>query len=726
MQKVKGVLQMAQKKAIDVLWDDKPENVTEEANKIWSVAKTLRGHFQSDQYRDVIIPFTIIRRLECALEETRGKVNAYLAKNPTAPEKIIRDKAGLMFYNRSQWTLASLLKDPANLKDNFIGVDDENYEGSYYAGFSKNVRDILDNLKFKGVVKSLVEAERLFGVIKDFSELDLDPHRIHSVRMGYIFEDLIRRFSENKAAGEHYTGRDVTKLGTCLLLSEGADDIMKERIVVKVGDQACGTGGMLSTAFNYITHLNQSAEVYLYGQEVNPESYAICLAEMLIKGQDISNIHKRDTFVANAFGKEKMRFVIENPPFGQEWGGENLKKTEKAVKDEHEKGKDGRWGAGLPAKGDGQLLFVQSAVDILDPNCGRAAIIEDGSPLFAGSNANSGESKIRKWLLDKDYLEAIIALPEDLFYNTNISTYFWIISRKKSARRRGKVQLIDARKICKPLKKSLGKKRNEITPECRAQIAKLYADFEENELCKIFDNEDFMYREYTVIPPKRRNYAITDERIDQMLSAGSLDALFSPARKEALEMKGLPVLNAREKAEYVELTANEPIYNELLDILRSNADGKIFLHPNPFIAELHRLLDGRVALTRDRATEKLYESMADGMSVPDRKADFQYDKKGKLIYDEKLKDTEVVPYKENIEDYMAREVLPHIPKAKWRFEEDLTKKKPVVKTGVEYAFTRYFYKYEPPRAADDVLKDVLAFDKSVEAGFAALKKEILM
>lgn len=710
---------MSQKKLIDVLWDDKPENVTEEVNKIWSVAKTLRGHFQSDQYRDVIIPFTIIRRLECALEETRDKVNAYLKKNPTAPEKIIRDKAGLMFYNRSQWTLASLLKDPANLKDNFIGVDDENDEGSYYAGFSKNVRDILDNLKFKGVVKSLVEAERLFGVIKDFSELDLDPHRIHSVRMGYIFEELIRRFSENKAAGEHYTGRDVTKLGTCLLLSEGADDIMKERIVVKVGDQACGTGGMLSTAFNYITHLNQSAEVYLYGQEVNPESYAICLAEMLIKGQDISNIHKQDTFVANAFGKEKMRFVIENPPFGQEWGGENLKKTEKTVKDEHEKGKDGRWGAGLPAKGDGQLLFVQSAVDILDPNCGRAAIIEDGSPLFAGSNANSGESKIRKWLLDKDYLEAIIALPEDLFYNTNIGTFFWIISRKKSERRRGKVQLIDARKICKPLKKSLGKKRNEITPECRALIAKLYTDFDkaDSDLCKIFDNEDFMYREYTVIPPKRRNYAITEERIDQMLSAGALDAFFSPARKEALELKGLPILTAKEKTEYDELCANEPHYVKLLEILRTHADGEKLMAPAPFIEKLEGLL-GKLSLPK-----KLYESMADGMSVPDRKADFQYDKKGNLIYDEKLKDTEVVPYKEKIEDYMAREVLPHIPKAKWRWDEDLTKKKPVVKTGAEYAFTRYFYKYEPPRPADDVLKDVLVFDKAVEAGFAALKKE---
>lgn len=717
MQKMERRQEMSQKKLIDVLWDDKPENVTEEVNKIWSVAKTLRGHFQSDQYRDVIIPFTIIRRLECALEETRDKVNAYLAKNPTAPEKIIRDKAGLMFYNRSQWTLASLLKDPANLKDNFIGVDDENDEGSYYAGFSKNVRDILDNLKFKGVVKSLVEAERLFGVIKDFSELDLDPHRIHSVRMGYIFEELIRRFSENKAAGEHYTGRDVTKLGTCLLLSEGADDIMKERIVVKAGDQACGTGGMLSTAFNYITHLNQSAEVYLYGQEVNPESYAICLAEMLIKGQDISNIHKQDTFVANAFGKEKMRFVIENPPFGQEWGGENLKKTEKAVKDEHEKGKDGRWGAGLPAKGDGQLLFVQSAVDILDPNCGRAAIIEDGSPLFAGSNANSGESKIRKWLLDKDYLEAIIALPEDLFYNTNIGTYFWIISRKKSERRRGKVQLIDARKICKPLKKSLGKKRNEITPECRAQIAKLYADFKPNELCKIFDNEDFMYREYTVIPPKRRNYAITDERIDQMLSAGSLDALYSPTRVEALEMKGLPVLSSKEKAEYAEYIENKPKYEELLDILRDHADDEKLMAPAPFIEKLEGLL-GKLSLPK-----KLYESIADGMSVPDRKADFQYDKKGKLIYDEKLKDTEVVPYKEKIEDYMAREVLPHIPKAKWRWDEDLTKKKPVVKTGAEYAFTRYFYKYEPPRPADELLKEVVAFDKAVEKGFAELLKE---
>jgi len=507
---------------IDALWDDKPVDVTTETNAIWDIANVLRGRYQSDQYRDVIIPFTIIRRLECALRVTKEKVVAYAAVNPDAPESVLCDKAGLRFYNKSRFTLRELLNDADNIQANFF---DEEQGGGYILGFSKNVQEILKLLRFRDVVEGLVKSERLYNVIKRFSEIDLDPRHIDNMKMGYVFEDLIRRFSENKKAGEHYTGRDLTKLLVALLLTVDADDLFEKGVPVPLLDQGCGTGGMLSTGFNYIHHFNPSAKIFLFGQEVNPESYAICLAEMLIKGQDASHIALADTMKEDRFPKQKMRLVVENPPFGEKWGGKDLKELDKIVRDEHAKGFAGRWGAGLPGTNDMQLLFVQSAVDKLDPKHGRAAIIEDGSPLFAGSSASSGESQIRKWLLDEDLLEAVIALPEDLFYNTNIGTYVWIIAANKTPERRGKVQFIDARKMAKPLKKSLGKKRNEITPEYRAQIVKLYADFKPAEIdgtcvSKIFDCDDFKYREYTVIPPRQRNYALREDRITALKRGG--------------------------------------------------------------------------------------------------------------------------------------------------------------------------------------------------------------
>lgn len=377
---------MAQKQTIDAMWDDSPIDVSTEVNFIWSIANKLRGTYQSDKYKDVIIPMVIIRRFECALEPSKDKVVAQFKVNPNYPAKAMYRISGFKFYNTSEFTLAELINDADNLAANFK---------AYLQSFSPNVQEIIisaeKGLDFYKQIDKMDKNDRLLSVVKAFSELDLNPRTIDNVKMGYIFEDLIRRFSENAEAGDHYTGRDIIKLMVNILLAEGCDDIFDDGKVITVLDQACGTGGMLSTGYNFIKRYNPTADVRLFGQEINPESYAICLAEMLIKGQNAENICYQDTMKKDCFEGTKMRFVIENPPFGTPWGGKDAAEgVEKAVTDEYAKGFGGRWGAGLPGAGDMQMLFLQSAIDKMDDNFGRAAIVENGSPLFTGGTA-SGE-----------------------------------------------------------------------------------------------------------------------------------------------------------------------------------------------------------------------------------------------------------------------------------------------------------------------------------------------
>ena len=569
-------------------WDDRPIDVSSEVNFIWSVATLLHSvSYKDADHRDVILPMTVLRRLECALALSKDKVVKYAQEHPNAPEAVLKNKAGMEFFNKSPWTLEKLLSVKNQVRD----LKD------YIAGFSSNVAEIFRCLKFDVQIEEMEKKNVLFGVIKSFAEIDLAPSTVDSVKMGYIFEDLMRKFYESAEAGKQYTGRDIIRLMVSVLLSEGSEDIFKSSAVVTVLDQACGTGGMLSSSYDYIRHRNPSAKVYLYGQEFDDAAYAICLAEMLIKGQTPDNIRLVDSLMTDCFEDKKMRFVIENPPFGTSWGGDKLEKREAAVKAENKK--DGRYPAGLPGTGDSQLLFVQSAIDKLDEKNGRAAIIEHAGPLYTG-DAGSGESEMRRWLLRNDLLEAIIALPVDLFYNTGLQTYIWILSKNKSRRRKGKVQLIDASSFCKPLRKKLGDKKNEIAPENREAITRLYTDFKENEFVKIFDNEDFLYREYTVMRPE---------------------------------------------------------YDE------------------------------------------------NGQPVRDRK--------GEIVYDKATKDKEIVPFRESIEEYMAREVLPHVPDAKAFFLEDLTKKKPVIKTGARFPFSRYFFKYVALDPVSAIWREVKALDREI-------------
>lgn len=635
--------------------------IVDDANFIWSIADNIRSAYMPDKYGDVIIPMTIIRRFECSLEPTKSKVIDLIEKYGDVSDQELYAITGFPFYNKSKFDLAELLNDADNLAENFK---------TYIQGFSPNVQQILygteeengtGGLHIYNEIDKMNHEGCLFSVVNDFSTLDLSPARFDSVRMGYIFENLIGRFFQNVDAGQFYTGRDIIRMLVSVLTAEGCEDIFEENKVITVIDQAAGTGGMLTTAYEHLHALNPSATIHLFGQEIMSVSYAVGLAEMLIKGQNAENFVRCDTFKEDRFPDRKMRFAIENPPFGQSWGGKKAKTgQEKAVTDEYQKGFDGRWGAGLPGTGDAQLLFVQSAINKLDDKVGRAAIIENGSPLFTGG-VSSGESQIRRWLLEHDLIEAIIAMPTDMFYNTGIATYAWIISKNKRLERKGKIQFIDASNIFHPLRKAVGNKRREFTAEDRDKIVHLYADFKENELSQIHRNTEFIYREYTVMQPLQRSYAITEERIQDLE-------------------------NKDQKNEFAPVIA----------FLRKHETDEKYMSPKAFKPVITKIL-APLSLTK-----KDIERIMDGLSIMDKEAEIQKDKKGNILYDKETKDTEDVCIEENIDEYMQREVLPRVPDAKAFFEEDLSKKKPVIKTGAEIPFTRYFYKYQQPEPSEKI------------------------
>ena len=698
---------MAEKTVIDAMWDDSPIDVSTEVNFIWSIANKLRGPYQSDKYKDVIIPMTIIRRFECALAPTKQAVVDQYKANPAFPAKAMYRISGFQFYNTSEYDLAELVNDSDHLAANFK---------SYIQGFSPNVQEIIlsaeKGLDFNKQIDKMDKNNRLLSVVKAFSELDLNPRTIDNVKMGYIFEELIRKFSENAEAGDHYTGRDIIKLMVNILLAEGCDDIFDDGKVITILDQACGTGGMLSTGYNFIKRYNPSADVRLFGQEINPESYAMCLAEMLIKGQNAENICYQDTMKADRFKGTKMRFVLENPPFGTAWGGKDAAEgVEQAVRDEYAKGFDGRWGAGLPGSGDMQMLFLQSAIDKMDDNYGRAAIIEHGGPLYTGSTA-SGESQIRKWMLENDLIEAIVALPTDLFYNTPLTTYIWVLSKNKRIERKGKVQLIDASLIFHKLKKGLGDKKNEITPEDRAAITEIYAQFSDSDVCKIFRNEDFMYREYSVMQPLQRSYAITKDRIAAMLAKGSLSTLYDESKVEELE--NAEELTGKDAKKLETYQNNKPIYDAIVQALYESVTDQLYPSLGSFMTVLSRILQ---KATTDK---KILDRVADGLSEMDKNAEIQRDRKGNIIYDKETKDIELVPYLEEIDDYMSREVLPYLPDAVAFFEENLSAKKPTIKTGAEISFTRLFYRYQHPQDSEELEKEFSSLEASIADQVSAL------
>ncbi len=465
---------------------------------IWSVADLLRGNFKQSEYGRVILPFTILRRLDGVLEASKPQVlKEYAAKQglpPAALERFLVRASGFQFYNTSPFTFTTLLGDAANLRANL---------STYVAGFSDNVRDLFERFNFPTTLDRLDQDNLLYLVAREFAAMDLHPRRVSNAAMGTLFEELIRKFAElsNETAGEHFTPREVIRLMVELLFAGDDEALTQPGIVRSLYDPTVGTGGMLSGAEQHLQRLNPQARLVVYGQELNPESYAICKADLLIKGQDISHLIYGNTLAEDGLPGKVFDYGLSNPPFGVDW-----KKIEKVIRDEHaRRGYDGRFGPGLPRVSDGSLLFLLHLIAKMRPKAqggGRIGIVLNGSPLFTGG-AGSGESEIRRWIIENDWLEAIVALPTDMFYNTGIATYVWLVTNHKAPERRGKIQLINASDFYQKMRKSLGSKRKELGEADIARIVKLYGDFEENAYSKIFENDDFGYRTITVERPLR-------------------------------------------------------------------------------------------------------------------------------------------------------------------------------------------------------------------------------
>ena len=696
--------------------DEQHIDVSKEVNLVLSIANSLRGSFEAEKYKDVIIPMVIIRRFECALEEKKEKFINYYEKNPNKPAQFYEKETGYPFYNTSKYSLKKLLDDSDNIESNF---------NSYIDAFSENVKEILNNLEIKNQIKKMNKSNRLYSVVKKFSEIDFNPKTVDNHKMGYIFEDIIRRYSENVDAGDHYTPREVIRLMVEILLAENCDDILTgDSKVVTVLDAACGSGGMLSTTHDFIKRRNTSADVRLFGQEILESSYAVCAADMLIKGQDIRNIKggekTANTLKYDCFESQKMRFVIMNPPFGTPWGGKDAPEgQEKAVKDEYKKGFDGRFGAGLPATTDAQLLFMQHAVNKLSSD-GRAAIITNGSPLFSGGTT-SGESQIRRWLLENDYVEAVIALPNQLFYNTDIGIYIFVISKNKRSDRKGKVQLINAIDMYKPLRKSLGKKRREIDLESRKEIARIYAEFKENEKSKIFPNEEFLYKEYVVYQPLQRTGRIDLESIEKLENSDLFSHnsnIFNQAGfEELLEM------NPRDKdgeKKYQKYIKGQKFTKEVIKLLNENATEDKFEDYSIFEKKIKSIIRDVDGYSDSRLGNICLE-----LSEIDKNAIIQKDAKGNVTIDSTTKDSEIIKLSQDVDEYFAKEVLPHIPDAIYFYDFDENKKISNTnkeKLGAEIPFTRYFYKYVAPESSDKLLFEFMELEKELSNDISVLLK----
>ena len=650
-------------------------NMTELANFIWSVADLLRGDYKQSEYGKVILPFTLLRRLDCVLEPTKERVLETLDKN--IPEQgrdlVIRTLTGLTFYNTSKYTFRKLIEDPAN-----IGINLKHYVN----GFSPNAQEIMNHFSFNLQLDRLDGSNLLYQVAKKFAEIDLHPSRIPNHEMGTLFEELIRKFAEqsNETAGEHFTPREVIRLMVNLLFMEDRDILTKEGIVKTLYDPACGTGGMLSVAQEYLFELNPAADLQVFGQELNGETYAICKSDMMIKGANPQNIHFGNSFDNDGLRAAKFDYMLCNPPFGVEW-----KKVENFVKREAETlGHAGRFGAGLPPINDGSFLFLQHMIAKMKPaeqGGSRIAIVFNGSPLFTG-DAGSGPSNIRRWIIENDWLEAIVALPTQLFYNTGIATYVWVVTNRKSKQRKGKVQLVNAVDFFAKMRKSLGDKRNYILEEQIAEISRIYGDFSEGEFSKVFDNEDFGYTKVVVDRPLRLNFAVSAERIETLKATKAFVNLVASKKKGAEGQR--------------EVAQGEQLQQQIVSALTAMDGDRVYKNEAQFVAELKK------AFTKAGVDVKppLLKAVVSALSERDETADRVPAGKDKWETDSELRDYESIPLKEGIEEYLAREVAPHVPEFTWAVKD----------VGYEIPFTRHFYRYTPLRPSAEILKEIVELE----------------
>lgn len=657
-------------------------NFQEKVNFIWSIADLLRGDYKQAEFQDVILPLTVLKRLDDVLEPTKEKV---FKKNQELKEKGIENKdliltkaSGYPFYNISKFTFKSLLQDPNNIAKNLR---------AYINGFSQNMYNILENFEFSNEIKKLDEANLLYLIIQRFNDMDLHPDVVSNHEMGTIFEELIRKFSEqsNETAGEHFTPREVIRLMVRLLIA-GNGSLKQKNIIKTVYDPANGTGGMLTTAKDEILSINPTAQIYLFGQELNPKIFAIAKSDILIKGEEADNIKKGNSFSEDQLSGKTFDLMLSNPPFGVEW-----KKVEEFVRKEAEElGFEGRFGAGLPRISDGSLLFLQHMISKMKPvkeGGSRIAIVFNGSPLFTG-DAGSGESEIRKWIIENDWLEAIVGLPDQLFYNTGIYTYIGIVTNNKSKERKGRVQLIDAREYFESMRKSLGNKRHYITEKQIEEIVDIYKSFKKSDKSKIFENEDYGYHKITVERPLQLNSQASDERIELL--------------KEDKAFQKLTESKKKKKDEQVkEIEEGKEKQKKIIKALKSIGN-TLYKNQGKFEAVLDSA-PKKYAIDVDKSLKK---AILKALSEHDDTADIIYDKNGNPEPDPDLRDYENVPLKEDIHKYFEREVKPHLPDA-W-FDEKKTK------VGYEISFTKYFYKYKPLRPLEEITRDIKVLEEETK------------
>ncbi|MBS5848271.1 MAG: SAM-dependent DNA methyltransferase [Pseudomonas putida] len=641
------------------------ENHSQTAAFLWSIADLLRGDFKQSQYGRIILPFTLLRRMECVLAPTKDEVIKQTFAQEGRPdqvrEMILLRAAGQQFFNSSSLTLGTL-SDTQTAADLM----------SYVQAFSKDAREIFEHFHFEDFVQQLENANLLYQVVQRFAATDLSPEFISNFGMGIIFEELIRKFAEssNETAGEHFTPRDIVHLTTSLVITD-QDHKLAPNSIVTIYDPTAGTGGFLSEGDEYIQSISEKVSVSLHGQELNPESYAICKADMLIKGQDVASIKLGNTLSNDQLADKHFDFMLSNPPFGVEW-----KKVQKQITDEHShKGFDGRFGPGLPRVSDGSLLFLLHLVSKMrDPRDGgsRIGIILNGSPLFTGG-AGSGESEIRRYLLQNDLVEAIVALPTDMFYNTGIATYVWILSNHKAAARQGKVQLIDGSQHYAKMRKSLGSKRQYITEDQIRELVRLYGSFEHTAQSKIFPIDAFGYRRITVERPLRLNFQTSAERLVTVLEEKVLQKLDSAAQRQ------------------------------LIAALQAMDASVVHRNREHFSKHLKKAL---ATHSISLSTPEL-KALLNALSERDPEADICVTK-GQPEADTGLRDNENVPLGESVYDYFAREVIPHVPDA-WIDESKTDAQDGEVGiVGFEIPFSRHFYVFQPPRPLAEIDRDLKA------------------
>ncbi|TVT95145.1 type I restriction-modification system subunit M [Haloferax volcanii] len=652
------------------------ENFNEKADFIWSIADLLRGDYKQSEYQKVILPLTVLRRLDCVTQRNKEDVlERYEQLEKQGIQNVapaLKKAAGEKVYNTSEYTFKSLCDDPDQIASNL----------QYYINaYDEETKEVFDKFDFGHQIQRLDEADLLYQVMEEFKEIDLHPDEVPNEEMGYIYEELIRKFNElsNETAGEHFTPREVIELMVNLIFDEDDEVLTEEGAVRTVYDPACGTGGMLSVAEDHVRKFNEESNLKVFGQELNPESYAVCNSDMLIKGQEPGNIAYGNSFTNDGFSHRRFDYMLSNPPFGVSW-----KKVKDQIEKEHEEqGFGGRFGAGTPRVNDGAFLFLQHMISKMKPpeeGGSRIAIVFNGSPLFNGG-PNSGESAIRRWIIENDWLEGIVGLPENLFYNTGIRTYIWVLSNNKPERRKGKVQLIDARDLYEEMDESLGDKRHRLAEGHIKEITRIFGDLEANGRSKVVDGKEFGYRRIVIDQPLRLRFQVSEERI-----AALDDERAFTNRDEDLQKRIKEALSEMEKE-------------------------KIWMDRESFLNDVKTQFENVGLDVRN----SVYNAIERVMGERDSDAEICRDSSGDPEYDSDLRERERVPLGVDPNAYFENEVEPYLENA-WindssKYHDDQDGELGVV--GYEINFDRYFYKYEPPRPLEEIDADIRELEDEV-------------